>query len=163
MIEAVLKVLIRDLDTVIREIELYPSDAAPWTELPGLSNAGGTLALHLAGNLQHFLGATLGGTGYVRDRDLEFSRRGVPRVELVAELRRASEAVRTTLAGLDPARLRSPYPLPIQGQTVTTELFLIHLCAHLAYHLGQLDGHRRLAGQAGSAGAQSMAELLTGN
>ena len=38
-----------------------------------ISNSGGNLALHLIGNINHFFGANLGGTGFVRKRDLEFS------------------------------------------------------------------------------------------
>ena len=160
MIQAILKVLSRDLATVQREVELYPDDAAPWREIPGLGNCGGTLALHLAGNLQHFIGAQLGGTGYVRDRDAEFSRRLVPRAELSAELQRAATVVTATLSGLDPARLGEPYPLVLNGVVLGTEVFLVHLCAHLGYHLGQLDAHRRLAsGPGASAGAQALSAL----
>src|SRR6187551_3396600 len=66
-------VLRRDLATLRRELDLYADDAGPWREVPGLANCGGTLALHLAGNLRHFVGARLGTSGYVRDRTAEFA------------------------------------------------------------------------------------------
>jgi hypothetical protein len=69
-------VMVRDLRAAAREVEAYGSDAALWRAVPGVSNSGGMLALHLAGNLRHFIGAVLGGTGYVRDREAEFARRG---------------------------------------------------------------------------------------
>jgi hypothetical protein len=160
MIQSILTVLSRDLATVEKEISLYPSEASLWIEVPGLGNAGGNLALHLAGNLQHFIGAILGGTGYVRDRDAEFTRRGVPRAEVLQELHRAAVAVATTLTALEPAQLAGPYPQLLMGNPVGTEVFLVHLCAHLAYHLGQLDSHRRIAtGQTSSANAQSLKVL----
>ena len=160
MIKSVLTVLARDLATVAQEVELYPTDAALWTRLEGLGNPGGNLVLHLAGNLQHFIGAQLGDTGYVRDRDAEFTRRDLTRAELLEELARAAEAVARTLGGLDPARLAEPYPLPMIGRSVGTGVFLVHLCAHLAYHLGQLDAHRRLAGGPGTCpGAQALQAL----
>ena len=159
MIETVQKVLLRDLATLAREVELYPDDAAPWQELPGLSNVGGTLVLHLAGNLQHFIGAVLGGSGYQRDRDAEFSRRGLSRAELLAEVQRAQAAVASTLPALAPERLGEDYPLPVQGVTVPVPVFLVHLCTHLAFHLGQLDAHRRVVTGQGGAGAQSMSAL----
>ena len=160
MIPSLLKVLSRDLETVRRELELYPEEAGLWTQVPGLGNSGGNLALHLAGNLQHFIGAVLGGTGYVRDRDAEFTRREVPRQELLEELRRAEAVVTATLPALTPGQLAGDYPLPVMGATLGTEVFLIHLCSHLAYHLGQLDAHRRLAtGPGASAGAQALQVL----
>jgi len=160
MIQSVLTVLSRDLATLAQEVALYPSDAALWTAVEGLGNPGGNLVLHLAGNLQHFIGAQLGGTGYVRDRDAEFTRRGLTRAELQEEVARAASVVASTLSDLDPARLAEPYPLPILGRAVGTEVFLVHLCAHLAYHLGQLDAHRRVQGGAGACpGAQALQAL----
>ena len=160
MIQSLLKVLARDLETVRRELELYPDEASLWVQVPGLGNAGGNQALHLAGNLQHFIGGVLGGTGYVRDRDAEFTRRDVPRHEVLEELHRAEAAVAATLPALSPAQLAADYPLPIMGTTLGTEIVLIHLCSHLAYHLGQLDAHRRVvAGPGASAGAQSLKVL----
>ncbi|MGL4608861.1 MAG: hypothetical protein ACRCYY_04120 [Trueperaceae bacterium] len=73
------RTFLREVATLERELDLYPDEASVWKELPGLPNSAGTLFLHLAGNLQHFLGATLGQTGYVRDRDAEFASRGIAR------------------------------------------------------------------------------------
>jgi uncharacterized damage-inducible protein DinB len=161
MLQAIRTVLLRDLGTVCRELELYPDEASLWQEVPGLSSCGGTLALHLAGNLRHFLGATLGGTGFQRDRDLEFSRRAVPRAELLEELALAEQAVNLTFARLTEANLPKDFPVPFAGRTVGTEVFLVHLVAHLAYHLGQLDSHRRAAtGVASTAGAQVVTVLI---
>ena len=151
---------LRDLDGLRREIELYPDDAAPWAEIPGLPNRGGTLALHLAGNLRHFIGAILGGSGYVRDRDLEFSARDVPRTELLQKTAAARQEVEAALAALDPAVLEADYPLPLGGRIISTQLFLIHLAVHLTFHLGQIDYHRRVAtGDGTSAGVIPLAAL----
>ena len=81
-------ILERDLATLRREIEAYADEADLWREVPGIANVGGTLVLHLAGNIQHYFGARLGNTGYVRDRPAEFSRRNVSRAELVREAAR---------------------------------------------------------------------------
>ena len=135
--------LARDLRAVRREIEAYPDDGAPWRTLPGLPNAAGTLALHVAGNLRHFVGARLGGTGYVRDRDREFAARDVPRAEIVAALDAALDEVARALAALDDATLARSYPDEVGGRVVGTGELLTHLATHLAYHLGQIDYHRR--------------------
>lgn len=153
-------ILSRDLRAVKREIEAYPDDASVWRVLPGTLNTGGTLALHLAGNLQHFFGSILARDGYVRDRDAEFARRDVPRTALLAGLDAAIASVERTLATLEGAALARPYPEPIAKRTVPTEAFLLHLATHLAYHLGQIDYHRRAVSRdAKAVDAVSVREL----
>ena len=150
----------RDLRGVKREIEAYPDDASVWREIPGTPNTGGTLALHLAGNLQHFFGAMLGRDGYVRNRDAEFARRDVPRRELLSGIDAAIASVEKTLGALDEAALGRPYPEPIAKRTVETGVFVMHLASHLAYHLGQMDYHRRaVTGDAKGIDAVSVREL----
>ena len=157
---AVTTVMLRELGAVRRSIEAYPDDQSPWAERPGLPNAGGTLALHIAGNLRHFVGLGLGGVAYVRDRDAEFSRRGVTRAAIVAELDAAREALERGMAATTDAMLADPYPEPIAGRRVSTGDFLVHLAAHLAWHLGQLDYHRRVVtGDRQSMGALAPGEL----
>ena len=153
-------ILLRDLEGLRREIALYPDDDAPWRMLPGLPNSGGSLARHLAGNLRHYVGAQLGGTGYVRDREAEFGAGGLTRAALDAEVQRAIADVDRTLAALDPARLDEPYPLPFGDRRVGTRVFLLHLAVHLTYHLGQIDYHRRaVTGDRAGASVISLKEL----
>lgn len=136
--------LARDLETFAREVELMPDDASLWTAPPGVTNPCGTLALHCAGNLQHYVGAVLGSTGYVRDREREFSKRTGSRAELAAELRRGRDVVATVLGNLAPEALDGAFPELVGGVTVRTRIFLLHLAAHLGFHLGQADYLRRL-------------------
>jgi uncharacterized damage-inducible protein DinB len=152
--------LLRELRAVRREIEAYPDDASPWRAVPGLPNTGGTLALHLAGNVQHFFGAVLGKDGYRRDRDAEFSRRDVSRKELLAGIDAAIASVGRALRDLADDALASTYPEPIAKRNVSTGVFLVHLASHLAYHLGQIDYHRRaVTGDARGVDAVSVREL----
>ena len=152
--------LTRELRAVKRELDLYPDDASVWRPIPGVPNTGGTLALHLAGNIQHFVGAILGRTGFVRDRDAEFGRRDVPRAELQAGLDAAIGAVERTFATLEADALARPYPEPIARRPVHATTFGMHLLSHLAYHLGQMDTHRRaVSGNAAGADAVSVREL----
>ncbi|MDZ4675183.1 MAG: DinB family protein [Gemmatimonadota bacterium] len=145
LIAIVRTLLLRDLASFQQELEAYPDDRLIWAIPPGIANSAGTLALHAAGNLQHFIGARLGGTGYVRDRPAEFGRRDVPSIELVAELARASEAVAAALSTLDPAVLETEHPDSFtNGKKVSVGVLLGHLATHLTYHLGQVDYHRRL-------------------
>ena len=153
-------VLTRDLKALRRELEGYADERGLWALPKGVSNSAGTLAMHLAGNLRAFIGAQLGGTGYVRDRDAEFNRRDVPRSELLAQLGEALAAVQQTMPKLSDVDLAKPFPIPIGGATVTTGDFLIHLATHLTYHLGQIDYHRRIVtGEAGAIAAVAPTEL----
>lgn len=143
MRRAIEHVLTRDLRGLTDEIEAYPSDEALWRVAPGIANSAGTLALHVAGNVQYFIGAVLDRSGFVRDRDGEFASRGLPRAKLIAELAAAIAAVQRALPRLSPAELEAEYPVPIAGRRVSTVDLLVHLAAHLGYHLGQVDYHRR--------------------
>ncbi|HEV8197704.1 MAG TPA: DinB family protein [Gemmatimonadales bacterium] len=136
--------LVRELNSLRLEIEAYPTDADLWAIVPGIVNPGGTLALHLSGNLQHFVGAVLGGSTYVRNRDAEFSTRGLSRVEVVQRVDDAISAVQTTFKSLEPSDLAAEYPEPVAKMRLNTGDFLTHLASHLAYHLGQVDYHRRI-------------------
>jgi len=157
---AIGSILERDLSALGREVVAFTDDSQLWVTLPGVPNSAGNLALHLAGNLQHFFGAVLGGTGYVRDRPAEFSRRNVPRVELLAEIEAARQAVQTALSRLSPEQLTAEYPEPIGGSRVATGEYLLHLLTHATYHLGQIDYLRRvITGSDQGVGAVRPAEL----
>lgn len=143
---AVRIMMIRDLHALEREIEAYPDDDSLWLTPPGITNSAGNLALHLVGGLRHFIGATLGQTGYMRNRDAEFSAKGMSRDHVVAEIRKAISDVDRTLSDLDSSRIGSTFPIKVgpQPRSVLTSDWLVHLGSHLTYHLGQIDYHRRL-------------------
>jgi uncharacterized damage-inducible protein DinB len=149
------RVLERELAAVQREIALV------WRTAPATPNSAGNLALHLAGNIQHFIGASLGQTGYVRDRDAEFNRRSGTRADLHAELDRAIAVVRRVLPAVSPDALAEE--VAIRGiPPMPWGRFLIHLCVHAGYHLGQIDYARRtLTGDGSSAGTVLLDALVS--
>jgi hypothetical protein len=152
--------LLRELRSLRRELERYPDEASLWITPAGLPNSAGTLALHVAGNLQHYIGAQLGRSGYVRDRPQEFAARDVPRSEILAEIDAAEEAIRTTLPRLTPEQLAADYPEAVGGVRLRTDAYLLQVTVHLAYHLGQIDYHRRVAtGDRTCVGAIAIADL----
>lgn len=158
--ETIRHVLARDLRAVAREVDAFPDDDALWRSAPGVTNSAGTLALHLAGNLEHFVGAVLGRTGYVRDREAEFSTRDLTRAEVRGRIEAAAKSVEATLAQLESAQWDAEYPVPVGGRSIGTGVFLVHLATHLAYHLGQVDYHRRMVvADAGTVDAMSISEL----
>ena len=161
--ESLEKILVRDLVTLREELRAYRDEHDLWVCPDGIVNSPGTLVLHLTGNVMHYIGAVLGKTEYVRDRAAEFEDRNIPRAELGVRIGAAIEAVRRGMGTLDDGDMEAEYPLEVGGQRLSTELFLTHLAAHLAYHLGQVDYHRRVVtGQKEGVGAQSIAALADG-
>lgn len=144
MIETLKQLFLRDLEKLRTEITSYKDEKKLWEISGDLKNSAGNLCLHICRNLQHFIGATLGNSGYIRKRDEEFGRKNVPLKELVDEIELTMSVVQKTLAELNEDDLQKTYPINVFGYEMTTEYFLIHLATHLNYHLGQINYHRRL-------------------
>lgn len=144
LIQTVQKLLDRDLAILEKEISQYLSDTGLWKVAGDIKNPAGNLCLHLCGNLQYYIGAVLGNSGYVRDRDAEFSTKGLTKAELLTEIAKTKKAVSSALQKLNPTELETTYPVKVFKDPITTGYFLIHLSAHLGYHLGQINYHRRL-------------------
>ncbi|MCC3153290.1 DinB family protein [Hymenobacter sp. BT770] len=145
MLVAVLKTLFdRDLNKLSQEIEAYQDENALWRTEPGISNSGGNLCLHLLGNLNTYIGAELGHSGYVRHRDLEFSARDIPRTELLAGIAATRRVVEAALTPLADEQLAAEYPVLVFEARTSVGYMLMHLATHLTYHLGQINYHRRL-------------------
>ena len=134
----------RDLATLVREVEAFPSDEMLWQTARGINNAAGNLVLHLEGNLREYIGRQLGGIEYVRDRPLEFSSRGISRRELAERIAELIAAIPPVIASLSVQQMESPFPEVVLERALSTHAFLIHLLAHLNWHMGQLDYLRRV-------------------
>ncbi len=143
--ETLSQLFARDLSKLKTELEAYTLEKNMWLLEDTINNTAGNLCLHLIGNLNAFVGAELGNTGYIRKRDLEFSLRNVPREELIQQIDATITMVKETLSKLSTEDLQKEYRLVIFKNTpMQTEFFLVHLSTHLAYHLGQINYHRRL-------------------
>jgi uncharacterized damage-inducible protein DinB len=144
IIEILKSLLNRDLDRLKNEIGLYGEESIIWKTDKNISNSAGNLCLHLIGNLNTYIGATLGGSSYIRNRELEFSLKDVAKEELLAKIEDTIITVNNTLDKLTEADLAGEYPILILEKKINTGLFLCHLTTHLSYHLGQINYHRRL-------------------
>lgn len=144
IIESLKSLYNRDLNKLKAEIESYQNETAIWKTDKNISNSAGNLCLHLVGNLNNYIGAELGKTGYIRNREQEFSLKDIPQAELIEKVTATAVTVDKVLSQLTPEDLEKDYPLVVFGDTMTTGYFLIHLITHLDYHLGQINYHRRL-------------------
>ena len=136
--------ILRDLGKVRDEIGKYSDERRIWTTTGEIPNSAGNLCLHLIGNLNHFIGTQLGNSGYIRERDLEFSDTGIARDGLLASIDSTLAVIERTMSGLSDQDLQQDFPLEFFDETVTTGWVLMHLATHLNYHLGQINYHRRL-------------------
>jgi hypothetical protein len=134
----------RDLTRLTQELEAFPDDAILWNVLPGVANSAGNLTLHLEGNLREFIGRQLGEIPYTRQRDAEFSGRGVSRAELAGRIEEVRNLVPSIIAALSDSQMAARYPQEVFGAPISTQQLLFSLYGHLSYHLGQIDYLRRI-------------------
>lgn len=145
MLIETLKILFnRDLNKLKFEIESYEFEKQIWAVDKNISNSAGNLALHLIGNINTYIGAQIGKTGYIRNRPLEFSLKDIPKSELIDKIENTIIVVNDVLNILTEEDLSKIYPEIVFEKEMTTGFFLVHLSTHLAYHVGQINYHRRL-------------------
>jgi len=144
ILETLIKLFNRDLEKLKAEVQLYKDETKLWLVHKDVTNSAGNLCLHIVGNLNAFIGAALGHTSYVRQRDLEFSLKDISRDELLNQVDAVMITVNNTLTNLTTNDLEKEYPIDVFNEKMTTEYFLVHLSTHLVYHLGQINYHRRL-------------------
>lgn len=144
LIQTLQKLFSRDLEKLKQEISLYKVENKIWAIEEGIANSAGNLCLHLIGNLNTYIGAELGKTDYVRNRELEFSLKDIPRQELISKIDDTIIVVKGALDSLKEEELENEYQLLVFAEKTSTGYFLVHLAVHLGYHLGQINYHRRL-------------------
>jgi uncharacterized damage-inducible protein DinB len=134
------RALIEELEQLrdaVRDLAAPLGEKAFWTRPLEPGNSVGHLILHLTGNLNHFVGAQLGGSGYVRDREREFTEAQPPAKETVlTNLDAAVATVRRVVDGLSAEQLAAAHPHAPLGSVLKA---LVHLVAHFALHRGQMS------------------------
>ena len=96
-LEAIKSLFHRDLNRLKKEIEAYSDETKMWEVGQAISNSGGNLSLHLVGNLKTYIGNGLAEIGYVRQRDLEFSAKNIPKETLLKQIEETIEVVQDAL------------------------------------------------------------------
>jgi len=144
VIDTLQKLFKRDLEKLKLEISLYSDEKNLWVIDKNIANSAGNLCLHLVGNLNTYIGAEIGKTGYIRNRDLEFSQKNIPQQQLIKMVEDTITVVEDGLNKLNENDLEKEYSLLVFKEKTSTGFFLIHMAAHLDYHLGQINYHRRL-------------------
>ncbi len=144
MIDKFKNSFIKGLESLKTEISSFQKEESMWKLAPGISNSAGNLALHLVGNLNHFIGAQIGNTGYVRERDLEFSDKNVPRETILGSIEKTIGMIENSFKNLNDETLKTLLKLNTAGELKTGIEVLLHLLSHFNYHLGQINYCRRM-------------------
>ena len=133
-----LELLLGDLRKLVEPL----TEEQFWKKPTEPGNSAGHLVLHLTGNLSHFVGAQLDKTGYIREREREFTETNVPPKETaLAKLDDTVAMFRRVVEGLTAEQLTGPHPTERLGLVLRA---LTHLVAHFALHRGQISYIARL-------------------
>jgi hypothetical protein len=134
----------RDIRKLIEEVNLFTNEEDLWRAQGSVKNSSGNLVLHIIGGLNYLIGTTLAQTGYVRDRDQEFIRKGVERKVLVVQLEELIPMINETVNALSREDMEAEYPIFFDKPGTSTGYVLVQLLLHLNYHLGQVNYLRRV-------------------
>jgi uncharacterized damage-inducible protein DinB len=134
----------RDFESLRHELKQFNPEEKLWKVTGSITNSAGNLCLHLCGNLRHYLGAVLGGSGYVRNRDAEFSHANLPLNSLLQLTDETERELENALLKLTDSDLEKEFPLEVLNRKWITETFILHLYGHFNYHLGQINYLRRV-------------------
>lgn len=134
------------LNQLRNEISQYKNESDLWKLTENISNTPANLALHLCGNLNHNIGSVIGNNGYLRNRDLEFSVKGVSREEILKTIDSTAEKVLPILDKLTTDDYTKPFPESSHGEEQSNIDAVTRVALHLAYHIGQINYHRRIIG-----------------
>lgn len=133
----------RDLTKLKTEIASYQDENAVWRSNQYINNSAGNLCLHIVGNLNTYIGAEIGKSNFVRNRELEFSAKNIPKDVLIEKIEDTITVVNESLDKLTEVDMTKSYPLLVLDTKTTYAFFLVHLSSHLSYHLGQITYHHR--------------------
>ena len=134
----------RDIQRVTDEIALFKDEENIWKTSGSIANSAGNLVLHLIGGLNYLIGTNLANTGYVRNRDAEFTTKGIHRGQLIEQLKELKSMIDKTLSSLTKEQLERSFPIFFDKENATINYVLVQLLLHLNYHLGQINYLRRI-------------------
>jgi uncharacterized damage-inducible protein DinB len=110
-----------------------------WRNPYGYGNSVGHLVLHLTGNLNYYVGARIAGTGYVRNREREFTQPERPaKAQVVHEFDRAMAMVLDTIRTQSPADWALAYSAEREPEATDRFTVLLRCAGHAYHHVGQI-------------------------
>jgi uncharacterized damage-inducible protein DinB len=145
---------VTDLNSAVaRDLARYYQDAAQkihalvepltdeqiWSRPYPYGNSIGHLLLHLTGNLSYYIGTEIGGTGYVRNRPLEFAEAvHHPKQELLAGFDAAIATVAAALQKQSEDDWTAAYTAKGFEDCGDRFTAFLRCAAHISHHTGQM-------------------------
>jgi len=110
-----------------------------WTKAYPYGNSVGHLVLHLTGNLNYYIGARIAETGYVRDRDREFTEAGQPdKDKVLRAFDRTIDMVVATVQRQAPGDWMAEYSAEREAEAKNRFAIVLRCAAHAYHHAGQI-------------------------
>lgn len=110
-----------------------------WRKPYSYGNSIGHLVLHLTGNLNHYIGTNVRGTGYVRNRPLEFSDSSkLPKQQVLENFDRTIDLVAATIRAQSADDFLKAYSDPTEPRSNTRFALFLRMAAHAYHHVGQI-------------------------
>jgi len=114
------------------------SEEQVWTKPYAYGNSIGNLILHLTGNLNYYIGAQIGGTGYVRQRPLEFNSTGIPKDDVLREFDKVIDIVIATIGKQTEDDWAAPFYGELESESKNRFSAFLACAGHAYHHVGQM-------------------------
>lgn len=116
------------------------TDEQFWTNPYSYGNSVGHVVLHLTGNLNYYIGARVASTGYVRNRELEFTEtRRAAKAEVLRNFDEAISMVTATLEKQQDDEWTFPYSAEREPEAKDRFTIFLRCAVHLYHHIGQIN------------------------
>ena len=123
----------------VRELAAPLSEEQLWQKPFPFGNSFGHLVLHLTGNLNYYIGAEVAGTGYVRDRDREFTEpKRLRKDEVLKSFDGAIEVVLRAIAAQSEGDWTKAYTAVREDDAGNRFNIFLRCATHLHHHVGQM-------------------------
>lgn len=110
-----------------------------WRNPYGYGNSVGHLVLHLTGNLSYYIGTRIAETGYIRNRDLEFTEtRKLPKDEVLKKFDDTVAMVANTIRKQRPEDWMKAYSAERESEAKERFMILLRCAGHAYHHVGQI-------------------------
>ena len=128
-----------ELAAKVQELAEPLSDEQFWKKPFTFGNSFGHLVLHLTGNLNYYIGTGIARTGYVRDRDREFSETERPsKSDVMKRFVEAVAMVAQTARAQSEADWAQKYTAVREEDAENRFNIFLRCATHLHLHVGQM-------------------------
>jgi len=110
-----------------------------WRNPYSYGNSVGHLVLHLTGNMSYYIGARVAETGYIRNRDREFTEpQKLPKERVMQKFDETIAMVVATLHKQSPTDWMGPYSAERESEAKDRLTIFLRCAGHAYHHVGQI-------------------------